>query len=433
MLARCRAATSADRCRWPGCRHHAPARRAGRCWARTACTASPAPPPLRSATVAISVCCSRSSSGQPPEIRITVLSPRDAFQRGQQLAERIDARLRRHLRAAPGPFGAHLQVAGAAVAAQVPPPRCWLHRRPRRPAAAALACRRCRRPTGCAAAAAALGAALAAAGRGGPWVGPARDRRAADGAAEADRDIARPHSRWPTVRSAIRLRLAMSRASDRLPNSHAESLRALSDHLAERIADPVVGPGEVTFGPAGSSISAERSTNDRFAKNREAARADMPHVARLERALIDDEDEQPAEAGALVGADRGRVGRRRVLAVAAAVSTYSALTTRRGWPATVTVKSPAARPRIGCPCRSTTPTSTVTSSTPVLNVGTGACGDCCAQQRRARRLPARRACRPDARCRPAFVFMATFPPAVGCPRDIPAAPGCRSCPCAPGP
>src|SRR5687767_2836989 len=62
----------------------------------------------------------------------------------------------------------------------------------------------------------------------------------------------------------------------------------------------------------------------------------------------------------------------------ALVSTNSALTTRRGCPATVTVKSPAARPRIGTPCRSMTPTSTVTSSTLLLNVGTGGWAGCCA-------------------------------------------------------
>src|SRR5215203_3996016 len=79
--------------------------------------------------------------------------------------------------------------------------------------------------------------------------------------------------------------------------------------------------------------------------------------------------------------------RRRLLReVSARLPTNSALTIRLGCPATMTVKSLAARPRIGCPCRSTTPTSTVTSSTPDRNVGVwpgcacGAFGDggCCA-------------------------------------------------------
>ena len=43
-----------------------------------------------------------------------VLSPR-TVQRRQQLPERVDARLRRHLGATPGPLRPHLQVAGAAA------------------------------------------------------------------------------------------------------------------------------------------------------------------------------------------------------------------------------------------------------------------------------------------------------------------------------
>ena len=67
----------------------------------------------------------------------------------------------------------------------------------------------------------------------------------------------------------------------------------------------------------------------------------------------------------------------------AARSTNSAVTTRRGCPATVTMKSAGVRPRSGRPCLSTTPTSTVTTSTPLRNAGgcwSGAA--CCADSER---------------------------------------------------
>ena len=144
----------------------------------------------------------------------------------------------------------------------------------------------------------------------------------------------------------------------------------------------------------------------------------MAHVAGLERALIDDEDEHPAEAGPVVRADRP--GTVEACDRPAVVSTYSALTTRRGWPATVTVKSAAVRPRIGWPCRSTTPTSTVTSSTPLLNVGIGCCGGagCCAQLGRApeREGHAQLPHRPSS---PSTVFMAYLSACCGLPARYP--------------
>ena len=98
---------------------------------------------------------------------------------------------------------------------------------------------------------------------------------------------------------------------------------------------------------------------------------DLVHAPGLERALIHDEHDQPADAGALVRADgiRIRAAFARSAGGAVDVSTYSTDTRRLGLPATVMMKSVSPRPRTGCPCRSTTPTSIVTSSVPVRNVG----------------------------------------------------------------
>ena len=172
---------------------------------------------------------------------------------------------------------------------------------------------------------------------------PVDDRRAAGATPPKGSRDRPPHSRSPTLRSASRLRLAMSRASDRLPNSHA-SRRTLVP-MTRCSASRTRSCAQVKL-----DVRADRQEHQRRAiGERERRRRIATPPARraatlpgLERALIDDEHEQPAEAGPLVRADRGR--RRPSAAVGASagvVSTYSALTTRRGCPATVTVKSPA--------------------------------------------------------------------------------------------
>ena len=198
-----------------------------------------------------------------------------AFERRQQLAQRVDARLRRHQRAAPRPLRPHLQIARAAVAAQ-PAGRAWRRHCPaasprhrRRPASL-----RARRPPPRCPTAALRAAALRAAPDGGP-PGSASSRSEPppddppNGSDIAPAAFTLPHG----AQRESGLRFAMSRASVRLPNSHVESLALCPITLAERVAHPIVRPREVTLGPAGSSISADRSTKDRLVKNRDAARA----------------------------------------------------------------------------------------------------------------------------------------------------------------
>ncbi len=81
------------------------------------------------------------------------------------------------------------------------------------------------------------------------------------------------HSRWLTLRSAIRLRLAISRASDRLPISQLFTGVAWPitrmNASCTRLCDQV----KSTLGPVGISTSDDRSTKVRPEKNFEAARA----------------------------------------------------------------------------------------------------------------------------------------------------------------
>ena len=65
---------------------------------------------------------SRSSIGQPPEIRMTFLSPLHLSELGERLSQRGDARHRRHEDRSPRAFGLHLDLAGAGPAPKDPTP-----------------------------------------------------------------------------------------------------------------------------------------------------------------------------------------------------------------------------------------------------------------------------------------------------------------------
>jgi hypothetical protein len=65
----------------------------------------------------------------------------------------------------------------------------------------------------------------------------------------------------------------MSRASDRLPNSHVESLALCPMTLPSASRTRSWAQVKFTLGPAGRSINADRSTNVRLLKNRDADRA----------------------------------------------------------------------------------------------------------------------------------------------------------------
>src|SRR5436190_12807728 len=80
------------------------------------------------------------------------------------------------------------------------------------------------------------------------------------------------HSRSPTDRTAIMLRFAMSRASLKLPYSHVALLgpaRPVTCCNPSRTRSWAQVKG--TFGPTGSSINADRSAYVRRVKNRDAA------------------------------------------------------------------------------------------------------------------------------------------------------------------
>ena len=153
--------------------------------------------------------------------------------------------------------------------------------------------------------------------------------------------------------------------------SHPVEWPACAGDPLERVADAVVRPGEI-------DVRAERQQHQRrpIGEREPRRRTARPPAAtwralpRLERVLIDDEHEQPADAAAFVRADRRRPraaapGRRWT---AAGVDELGGDDPPRlaghgdGEVAGV-------RPRNGRPCRSTTPTSTVTSSTPLRNDG----------------------------------------------------------------
>ena len=122
-----------------------------------------------------------------------------------------------------------------------------------------------------------------------------------------------------------------------------------------------------TFGPSGMSSSPERSENVSREKNgavADATRRALPTSSVFWSTMNANSRPAPPPSFVLTGATPDP---ERSADCPARQSTNSAVTTCLGWPPTVTVKSAAVRPRIGCPCRSTTPTSTVTTSTPLRN------------------------------------------------------------------
>jgi hypothetical protein len=80
-----------------------------------------------------------------------------------------------------------------------------------------------------------------------------------------------PHSRSPTVRSAIMLRLVMSLASARLPYSQPASGRLMPVTRCRPCCTLSCAHVNEMFGPTGSSASAVRSENVRREKNGVAA------------------------------------------------------------------------------------------------------------------------------------------------------------------
>jgi hypothetical protein len=190
--------------------------------------------------------------------------------------------------------------------------------------------------------------------------------------ADADAELVPPlpHSRCPIERSTIEFAFAMSRASARLPYSHVVRVLFIPMTRSKASRTRPCTHVKATPFPTGNRDSAERSANVNPVKKREDERATCrapPRSSVFWSTMNMNIRPIPTPSLVLIAAGSDGVptsGRTD------ATSMNSAVTTRRGWPPTLTMKSAGRRPRTGSPCLSTTPTSTETISTPLRNAGT---------------------------------------------------------------